>query len=99
MAETGRSGNLGHGAIYLTLSGLAFLLSGYATNVWLGRRLGPHDYGRYGVIITLISSVNVMQVAGLPQALSRFVSEGRHPPDRLPITGLRIQAVVTLAVS
>ena len=39
------------------------MASGYVVNVWLGRLLGPEDYGRFGVAISLLTILNVVQGA------------------------------------
>ncbi len=63
------------GAFYLTVSSMLSILLGYFLNVWLGRYLGPAGYGIYGVIISLVSIINTTQSAGLPLAISKFISE------------------------
>jgi O-antigen/teichoic acid export membrane protein len=82
------------GAIYLTASTLTFMVSGYLTNVWLGRYLGPKTYGVYGVLISLMTALNVMQIYGVPQAVSKFVAEKPKKAHSILNSGLKIQLVL-----
>jgi stage V sporulation protein B len=75
--------SIGKGTIYITISSMFFLVAGYVINVFLGRILGPEDYGRYGVVIALMGIVNVFQTAGVPQALAKFTAE--EGPDEKEI--------------
>ena len=95
MTAPDRKTSLGQGALYLGASSLAFLLAGYVTNIWLGRRLGPVNYGRYGVVLTLISAVNVMQVSGIPQAMAKMVSERPREQGSFLRAGIRLQLMLT----
>lgn len=53
-----------------------FVLAGYILNVVLARYLGPGPYGVYGVVVTVLTIVNLMQTQGVPQALSRAIAGG-----------------------
>jgi stage V sporulation protein B len=86
------------GAIYLTASTLTFMVSGYLTNVWLGRYLGPKTYGVYGVLISLMTALNVMQIYGVPQAVSKFVAEKPKKAHSILNSGLKIQLVLTVFI-
>lgn len=98
-AVDGARVGLGRGAAFLTASSMAFLLAGYVTNVWLGRRLGPTQYGLYGVVVTFISAVNVMQVFGVPQALARRVAEDPEHEFGALRTALRLQMALTVVLT
>lgn len=87
------------GAIYLTAANVAFLLSGYIANIWLGRYLGPSEYGVYGVITTLLTAVNIMQVSGIPQAVSRYIAGNKDSADAVLAAALKVQMLVTIACS
>jgi O-antigen/teichoic acid export membrane protein len=64
------------GAAKLSLAQGMFVLAGYILNVVLARYLGPGPYGVYGVVVTLLTIVNLMQTQGVPQALSRAIAGG-----------------------
>ncbi|MBI3486023.1 flippase [Candidatus Daviesbacteria bacterium] len=87
------------GAFYLSLSSLLFMISGYLTNIFLGRSLGPQDYGIYGVVISLISIVNITQAAGLPQAISKFISEDFEKSEQILKSGFFLQIISSLLIA
>jgi stage V sporulation protein B len=91
--------SLGHGTIYITISSLVFLITGYLTNIWLGRYLGPASYGIYGVIIALMTAINLTQIAGLPQAVAKFIAEDERKADSVLKSGLILQIGSTLIAS
>ncbi len=63
------------GTIYLGIVQLLFLISGYAIHIGLGRLLGPELYGIYAVVISLVTIINLILTTGIPQTVSKFVSE------------------------
>ncbi len=87
------------GAFYLSISSIFILISGYASNIWLGRNLGPEAYGIYGVVISLTVFVNTLQISGITQAASKFVSEGKSDPNSILKTALLLQTVLTLVLT
>ena len=70
------------------------MLSGYVLNVVLARFLGPGSYGVYGVVLTLLTIVNLMQTQGVPQALSRSIAAGADEYGAWR-TALRIQGIAS----
>lgn len=91
--------SLKKGTIYLTISALIFMISGYVVNFWLGRSLGPTQYGVYGVLISLITAVNITQGNGLPQTISKFIAEDEEKAESILWSSLIIQIFSTIAVS
>ncbi|EKD58105.1 MAG: hypothetical protein ACD_57C00030G0001 [uncultured bacterium] len=61
--------------LYIAIGNGVFALSGYAIHFFLGRYLGPSLYGVYGVIIALMTTVNIILTTGIPNALSKYVTE------------------------
>ncbi len=86
------------GAFYLTISTVIFLSSGYIINIWLGRHLGPALYGIYGVLTSLLTALNIMQVSGVPQAVSKFIAEKDMQADSILKSGLKIQLFSTIVL-
>jgi O-antigen/teichoic acid export membrane protein len=70
-----RSSSL-RGAATLSMAQGLFVLAGYILNVVLARYLGPGPYGVYGIVVSLLTIVNLMQTQGVPQALSRAIAGG-----------------------
>jgi stage V sporulation protein B len=85
--------------LFLTIASFIFMVSGYLINIWLGRLLGPAAYGVYGVIISLMTSVNIIQTAGLPQATSKFIASGKEDIQTVLKTSLILQIVSTLIIT
>lgn len=69
---------IGRGVAFLTAASAAFVLAGYAVNVWLGRLLGPAEYGQFAVVVAVMTLLNVLQNASVPQALARAVARDRR---------------------
>ncbi|MDH4330820.1 MAG: flippase [Candidatus Moranbacteria bacterium] len=60
---------------WLTVSEIIYNISGYVIHSGVGRILGPSDYGRYGLIITLTTMIIILIGNGIPTAMSKFLSE------------------------
>ena len=69
------SNNIAKSALWITFSEILFNLSGFVIHSVLGRFLGPADYGRYGIIITLTTMVIILIGNGIPTAMSKYISE------------------------
>ncbi len=69
------SNNIAKSAIWVTISEIVFNLSGFIIHSVVGRMLGPADYGRYGLIITLTTMVIILIGNGIPTAMSKYISE------------------------
>ena len=67
-----KNNNTVTGGVLLTLASLIYLIAGYGATLFLARKLGPEQYGRYGVIISVMTLINLMQTSGLPQAVSKY---------------------------
>lgn len=60
---------------WLTVSEVIFNISAYVIHSVAGRVLGPADYGRYGLVVTLTTMVIVLIGNGIPTTMSKYVSE------------------------
>lgn len=67
--------NLAKSALWITVSEIVFNLSGFVIHAVVGRILGPADYGRYGLVITLTTMVIILIGNGIPTAMSKYLSE------------------------
>lgn len=95
MEKTG----LAKGSLYLTLASGLFIVVGYVTNIVLGRLLGPVNYGNYGVIVSLISLVNIIQTTGLTQSVAKYLAENEDLTDAIMNSALRLQLILTGSMS
>jgi stage V sporulation protein B len=91
--------SLESGAFIIATSSIIFMLASYATNIFLGRHLGPSLYGIYGVITALMTALNITQTTGLPQAVSKFISEETHDTNGILKSGIRIQLISNLIIA
>ncbi len=82
------------GAATLSAAQGLFVVAGYILNVVLARFLGPGPYGAYGVVISLLTIVNLMQTQGVPQALSRSIAGGSNEAGAWR-AALHVQAVAS----
>lgn len=69
------SNNIAKSALWVTISEIIFNLSGYIIHSVVGRILGPADYGRYGLVVTLTTMVIILIGNGIPTAMSKYISE------------------------
>ncbi|MFC1948306.1 flippase [Chloroflexota bacterium] len=63
------------GTLYLIIANAVLALVGYIIHFWLGRYLGPVDYGVFGVVIYLMTTVNLFITSGFPQSASKYIAE------------------------
>ncbi len=61
--------------LWLTVSEIVFNIAAYVVHSVAGRVLGPADYGRYGLVVTLTTMVIVLIGNGIPTAMSKYLSE------------------------
>ncbi len=87
------------GIIFSSLSTIIFVIVGYIINIWLGRRLGPEAYGIYGVVITLLTTINLFQTSGLPQATSKFIASNEDKENEILKSSLTLQIISTLIIT
>jgi stage V sporulation protein B len=87
------SNNLAKSTIWLVASELIFNLSGYIIHSFVGRILGPADYGRYGLVVTLTTMVIILIGNGIPTAMSKYISEIFETNPRLVLV-IKRQAVI-----
>lgn len=74
--------------IWLTIAEIIYNLSGYIVHALTGRFLGPAEYGRYGLVITLTTMVIVLVGNGIPTAMSKYLSAASEK-DPGTIYGIR----------
>lgn len=60
---------------WVTISEIIYNLSAYVIHAVMGRMLGPADYGRFGIIVTLTTMTIVLIGQSVPTAMSKYLSE------------------------
>ncbi len=90
-------------SIWLLLAEMAFAISGYIVHSVLGRVLGPADYGRYALAITLSTMVVVLIGRGVPISMSKYLSEiFKKDKNQIPIirkNALAVQLILIVVVT
>ena len=84
--------NIAKSALWVTVSEIIFNLSGFIIHSILGRVLGPADYGRYGIVITLTTMVIVLIGNGVPTAMAKYISEYFETDPRM-VKKIKKQAI------
>src|SRR5919198_47273 len=65
---------------------VSFIASGYVVSVILARGLGPGLYGYYGILVSLISRIELITSAGIPGAIAKLIPEHRDDPTPVEST-------------
>jgi O-antigen/teichoic acid export membrane protein len=60
---------------WVTLSEILYNLSAYIIHAVMGRVLGPADYGRFGIVVTLTTMTVVLIGQSVPTAMAKYLSE------------------------
>lgn len=85
-------------AFWLTVSEVIYNLSGYIIHSAVGRILGPAEYGRYGLVVTLTTMIIILIGNGVPTAMSKYLSEFfESNPEMIPAIkkqALRLQTII-----
>jgi len=63
------------GALYILLGKITFMVTSYVIYFCLSRILTPSEFGNYGIVIGVVSVLNMIFIRGSLQAVSKFVSE------------------------
>jgi O-antigen/teichoic acid export membrane protein len=78
--------------IWLTMSEIIFNVAGYVIQASVGRILGPADYGRYSLIVTLTTMIIILIGNGIPTAMSKYLAEiFESAPEK--ILGIKRKAI------
>jgi O-antigen/teichoic acid export membrane protein len=91
--------SLSRGAVLVTIASGVFMVSGYVVNVWLGRLLGPAEYGTFSVVIGLLTLLNVIQNAAVPQAVARVAAQAPDQADGTLRRGAELQLTIAVAMA
>lgn len=97
------SKNLAKSFVWLVIAEVLFNLSGFVVHSGAGRLLTPADYGRYGLVVSFTIMVITLIGAGIPIAMSKYLSEAHvNKPEMVPVikrTGFILQMILIGAVS
>ncbi|HOW60226.1 MAG TPA: flippase [Candidatus Moranbacteria bacterium] len=91
------SSNLAKSTFWLVVSEIIFNLSGYIIHSFVGRILGPADYGRYGLVVTLTTMVIILIGNGIPTAMAKYISEIFETNPRLVLV-IKKKAIILQSI-
>ena len=74
------------------LSEIIYNLSGYVIHAAMGRFLGPADYGRFAIIVTMTTMTIVLIGQSVPTAMAKYLSEVFENKKEL-IPGIKKQTI------
>jgi stage V sporulation protein B len=78
--------------IWLTMSEIIFNIAGYVIHSSVGRMLGPADYGRFSLIVTMTTMIIILIGNGIPTAMSKYLAEiFESEPEK--ILGIKRKAI------
>jgi stage V sporulation protein B len=89
---------MARGTLYLMLANTLFAIVGYIIHFGLGRHLGPVDYGTFGVVLYLMTTVNLVITSGIPQSASKHIAEDYSRAGGIIRSTNRIQAVFSVLI-
>lgn len=86
------------GTILLIISQIVFFVSSYVVHVVAANTVSPTDYGRFGVVMGILSIVYIFLSTALPESATKYISEGR---DQKAVTEtiLKYQLLFSLLLS
>src|SRR3989344_7752001 len=85
-------------ALYLTFSRFWAVFTGYLIYFGLTRLLGPEKFGIYGVVVGIVTVINLVLVTGTMQAVSKFSSENNSLAEAVKRSTLKIQAILGTSI-
>jgi O-antigen/teichoic acid export membrane protein len=65
-------------SVYMAVANFFQLISAYVLSVWVGRFLGPADFGKYITIISIFGIMNVFITNGTSQAIAKVIAEDKR---------------------
>ncbi|MEN6519709.1 MAG: oligosaccharide flippase family protein [Armatimonadota bacterium] len=88
-----RKDSLARGTISLVGVQSAFLIGGYVVHFYLGRKLGPADYGLFGIVMAFLIWMEVSLTGGFPYAIRKFGSEREDLMTSIARSAMRGQLI------
>jgi len=88
------------GTLYQIVARFVFVLSSYGLHIILAYLIyDMTDYGRVGVVFSMLAMARVFLTTGVPQAISRFVAQDPNVSEGIFWTGLKFQLIVSVFIT
>lgn len=91
-------GSLAKWTLCFMLSQIIFMISGYAIHIFIGRYLGPDDYGIFGIIISIMTLINILFATGISQASSKFIATENNDIDKIMKISFNLQIIFSIII-
>ena len=91
--------NVRTGTAYLMVAQVIFFICAYAIHIFLGRYLGPAEYGLFGVVLYASTIINTFVASGFPMAVARYVSSEPKKIEAVYQRGIQLQLCLTIPIS
>lgn len=88
-----------HGAVLLAASQAILIALGYVTHLLVGKIGGPPLYGVYGVVLSLMTIINMLLTLGIPVAASKETAEDEANSGGVFLSAARLQLLFALCLS
>jgi len=85
------------GSSYMISSEAIYFLSGYLVHIVAANNVSPLDYGRFGIVMSLMGIIYVLLSSGLPQSLTKHIAEG-FDAKQTYFKVLRYQLIISLVL-
>lgn len=87
------------GSIYLIISRILFIISGYVIHVFAARHFSIAEYGYLGIILSLMAMTRVLFGSGLPQSVSKHIAQNIEQTREILKSGVLIMMLFSLPVA
>lgn len=87
------------GFVYIMLSKMLWIVSGFVIHIGLGRLLGPKLYGIFGVVISIITITYIFLGNGVRQAVTKYIADGTSDAASIKTTAFKIQAILSVLLA
>lgn len=86
-------------AAYVLSAQTVLLLSGTIISLGLGRYFGPELYGKYGIILSVATVMNIILTPGITQAIAKFVAGKKEDAGAIAAAMLKKQLATGLLLT
>src|SRR5215831_11180634 len=84
------------GTVQIMIGRVILFASGYLVTMILARRLGPAEYGLYGIILSVVLWIEAIGDLGIPEAATKLIPEDEHRASSVENTTQTLLLIVFL---
>jgi len=89
-------GRIGQGTMQIMMGRMVLFAAGYFVAMLLARRLGPADYGAYGIILSVVLWIEAIGDFGIPEAATKLIPEDENRASTVENTTQTLLLIVFL---